>query len=260
LFYNPELKKDGMLAREEKLTEVVRRLQEAAGENLQSVILYGSAARGDFHAHKSDLNLLCVLKSAKAAELSRIASVIRWWSGHLREPAPRIFTHEELIHSADVFAIELLDIGQAHRVLFGDDPVAGIEVPMNLHRAQVEHELRTALQKLRDHFLRASDDEQQLREVYGKSISSITILLRHFLIALGEDVPPERSAMYHRVEELTGAPASAFELGRALRDNHAHSEITRAYGKYLEAVEFVIHGLDALVPKREWQRVKKQKF
>jgi len=249
-----------MLAREEKLTEVVRRLEEAAGQNLQSVILYGSAARGDFHAHKSDLNLLCVLKSAKAAELTRIASVVRWWSGQLREPTPRIFTHQELIHSADVFAIELLDIGQVHRVLFGDDPVAGIEVPMNLHRAQVEHELRTALQKLRDHFLRASDNEHELREIYGKSISSITVLLRHVLIALGEDVHPDKSAVYKRIEELTGAPAAAFELGRALRDNQAHSEITRAYGKYLEAVELVIHALDALVPKREWQRVKKQKF
>src|ERR1700747_2879109 len=129
-----------MLAREEKLTEVVRRLQEAAGENLQSVVLYGSAARGDFHTHKSDLNLLCVLKSTKAAELSRIASWVRGWCGQLREPAPRIFTHEELIHSADVFAIELLDIGEAHRVLFGDDPVASIEVPMNLHRRRVGHE------------------------------------------------------------------------------------------------------------------------
>ncbi len=245
-----------MLAREEKLTEIVRRLQEAAGENLQSVVLYGSAARGDFHTHKSDLNLLCVLKSAKAAELSRIASVVRWWCGQLREPAPRIFTQEELIHSADVFAIELLDLGEAHRVLFGGDPIAGIEVPMNLHRAQVEHELRTALQKLRDHFLRASDKEQQLREIYGKSISSITVLLRHVLIALGED----KSAVYQRIEELTGAEASVFELGRALRDNHAHSEIIRAYGKYLEAVEFVIHALDALVPKHEWQRVKRQEF
>src|SRR5258707_1850433 len=249
-----------MLAREEKLTEIARRLQEAAGENLQSIVLYGSAARGDYHSHKSDLNLLCILKSAKASDLARIASVIRWWCEQLHEPAPRIFTQEELIHSADVFAIELLDIEQAHRVVFGDDPVAGIEVPMNLHRAQVEHELRSALQKLRDHFLRASDDEHQLREIYGKSISSITVLLRHVLIALGEDVPPDKSAVYQRIEELTGAPASAFELGRALRDDHGHSEITRAYGKYLEAAEFVINALDALVPKREWQRVKKQKF
>jgi predicted nucleotidyltransferase len=249
-----------MLAREEKLTEIVRRLQEGSGENLQSIVLYGSAARGDFHANKSDLNLLCVLKSAKAAELARIASVVRWWCGPMREPAPRIFTHEELVRSADVFAIELLDIGAAHRVLFGEDLVAEIEVPMNLHRVQVEHELRIALQKLRDHFLRASDNEQQLREVYAKSISSISVLLRHMLIALGEDAPAHKSEVYKRIAELTGADAGAFDLGLELRDNHPVTEISRAYGKYLEAIEIVIHSLDALVPKREWQRVKKQNF
>jgi predicted nucleotidyltransferase len=247
-----------MLAREEKLTEIVRRLQEAAGENLQSIVLYGSAARGDFHAHKSDLNLLCVLKSARAAELARIASVVRWWCGPMREPAPRIFTREELVRSADVFAIELLDIGAAHRVLFGEDPVADIEVPMNLHRVQVEHELRIALQKLRDHFLRSSDIEHQLREVYAKSISSISVLLRHFLIAIGEQAPAHKTEVYKRVAELTGADAGVFDLGLELRDNHPVSEISRAYGKYLEAVEIVIHSLDALVPKREWQRVKRE--
>ena len=247
-----------MLAREEKLTEIVRRLQEAAGENLQSIVLYGSAARGDFHAHKSDLNLLCVLQSTRAAELARIASVVRWWCGQLHEPAPRIFTQEELIRSADVFAIELLDIGAAHRVLFGEDPVADIEVPMNLHRVQVEHELRIALQKLRDHFLRSSDNEHQLREIYAKSISSISVLLRHFLISLGEDAPAHKSEVYKRVAELTGADAGVFDLGLELRDNHPVSEISRAYGKYMEAIEIVIHSLDALVPKREWQRVKRQ--
>ena len=249
-----------MLAREEKLTEIVRRLQEASGDNLQSIVLYGSTARGDFHASKSDLNLLCVLKSARAAELARIASVVRWWCGPMREPAPRIFTQEELVRSADVFSIELLDIGAAHRVLFGEDLVAEIEVPMNLHRVQVEHELRIALQKLRDHFLRASDNEQQLREVYAKSISSISVLLRHFLMAIGENAPAHKSEVYKRVTELTGADAGAFDLGLELRDNHPVTEISRAYGKYLEAIEIVIHSLDALVPKREWQRVKKQNF
>src|SRR5260221_2817909 len=156
-----------MLAQEEKLSEIVRRLQEAAGDNLQSIVLYGSAARGDFHARKSDLNLLCVLKSARVQELARIAGVIRWWSSQLREPAPVIFTHEELSRSADVFAIELLEIGQHHRVLLGSDPVEGIEVPMNLHRVQLEHELRTALQKCRAHFRHVSNNEDKLREIYA---------------------------------------------------------------------------------------------
>src|SRR5215470_13415462 len=162
-----------MLARDEKLQEIVRRLHEAAGENLESIILYGSAARGDYHSRKSDLNLLCVLNSASAHELARIAKVVRWWSDDQRETAPQVFTREELARAADVFSIELFDIARHHKVLFGPDPVAEIEIPMNLHRVQVEHELRIALQKLRAHFLRHSENEARLREVYEQSISSI---------------------------------------------------------------------------------------
>jgi len=33
---------------------------------------------------------------------------------------------------------------KSHRVLFGRDPVADLEIPMNLHRVEVEHELRAA--------------------------------------------------------------------------------------------------------------------
>lgn len=249
-----------MLPREEKLAEFTRRLREAAGDNLQSIVLYGSAARGEYHDQKSDLNLLCTLKSARAADLARFARVVHWWSGQLQEPPPQFFTEEELRQSADVFAIELLDIGQNHKLLFGPDPIAGIEVPMNLHRVEVEHDLRSHLQKLRTHFVHYSENETQLREIYSRSISSITVLLRHVLIAFGEDAPSEKAALYQRIDQLTGADAGAFELGQALRHNHPSSEVPRAFGNYLEAIAAVIHSLDVLVPKREWQRLKKQNF
>ena len=244
---------------EEKLAEFTRRLREAAGDNLESVVLYGSAARGEYHERRSDLNLLCVLHSVTGAELARLARVIHWWSGELHEPPPQFFTAEELRRSADVFAIELLDIGQHHKVLFGADPVAGLDVPMNLHRIEIEHELRALLQKLRVHFVHYCEDEAQLREVYAKSISGATVLLRHVLIAFGEDVPAERARLFQRIEELTGAEASAFELGRALREDHRSAELPRAFGNYLAAIATVIRGLDAVVPKREWQRLKRSR-
>ena len=248
-----------MLAREEKLAEFGRRLGEAAGENLESIVLYGSAARGEYHERQSDLNLLCVLKSAKASDLARVARVIHWWSGQLKEPPPQFFTREELHQSADVFAIELLDISRHHKVLFGSDPVAGLEVPMNLHRVEVEHDLRTLLQKLRVHFVHYAEDEAQLREIYAKSISGATVLLRHALMAFGEDVPESKSGLYQRIEQLTGAEAGSFELGHALRNDHPSSELARAFGKYMEAIAAVIHALDAIVPKSEWQRVRNRK-
>ena len=47
---------------EKLINEFVERIRGAAGTNLLAVILYGSAAAGDYVAEHSDLNLLCVLR------------------------------------------------------------------------------------------------------------------------------------------------------------------------------------------------------
>src|SRR5450432_2549149 len=138
-----------VLSTDAKLRELVNRLKEVAAANLESVILYGSAARGDFHPSHSDLNVLCMLGSLAIEELSRVAPVVRWWVVEQEEPAPLFFTAEELRQSADVFSIELRDMQDNRRVLYGTHPIANFHLPTNLHRVQVEHELRTVLLKLR---------------------------------------------------------------------------------------------------------------
>src|SRR4029077_17758439 len=99
----------------EALKNLVERLHEAARDNLESIILYGSAVRGDFHEAHSDLNVLCILRSLRAAELARVSAVVKWWIAVHHQPAPLFFGAEELLQSADVFAIELLDMQQSHR-------------------------------------------------------------------------------------------------------------------------------------------------
>ena len=75
--------------------------------------------------------------------------------GKQGNPAPLIFTQDELVRSADVFAIELLDMKRHHRMLFGADFLEDLEVPMQLHRLQVERELRTDWLRLRQAILAA---------------------------------------------------------------------------------------------------------
>jgi hypothetical protein len=247
-----------MLSTEAKLTDLVSRMKEFAGENLESMILYGSAARGDFKEGHSDLNVLCVLRSIAARELARVTPVVHWWCKDQSEPAPLFFTAEELRQSADVFAIELLDMQDSRRVLYGADVVAGIAVPMNLHRVQVEHDLRTLLLKLRQHFLLTGQKEGELRAAEAKSSSSVLALLRHTLIAFEEEPPATAPEVFARIAALTGADAEAFTAAFKLRDRHSHAEdIARAYGQYLNALTVVISALDKIVPKREWQRAGK---
>jgi predicted nucleotidyltransferase len=247
------------LSTEAKLTEFVSRLKEAAATNLDSVILYGSAARGDFHPDHSDLNVLCVLKSLAVEELSRVAPVVRWWTSEQDEPAPLFFSADELRQSADVFSIELRDMQDCRRVLFGSDPVADLELPTNLHRVQVEHELRTSLLKLRNAYLAGAGNTEDLTAVMRKSFSSIVTLLRHVIIAFDEEPPDTPREIISRATAMTHADAAAFENVRRLREHGgAPSEVGPLYGAYLEALEVVIRALDQRLPKGEWQRVKQK--
>jgi predicted nucleotidyltransferase len=248
---------NAMLSTEAQLNELVNRLKDAAAANLDCVILYGSAARGNFHPDHSDLNVLCVLKSLTVEELTRVAPVVRWWAMKQNQPAPLFFTAEELLQSADVFSIELRDMQDDRRVLFGTDPIANFHLPTNLHRVQVEHELRTALLKLRNAYFRAPGDSRELTPVLCKSFSSVLTLLRHVIIAFGEEPPAAARAIIKRAAELTHANAAAFDTVLRLREHtDAVSEIVQVYGAYLAALESVIRALDQHLPKREWQRTR----
>jgi len=246
-----------MLSTEAKLTELVNRLKEFAAGNLECVILFGSAARGDFREGQSDLNVVCILHSLAVEELGRLAHVVKWWCLEQKEPAPLFFTQEELRQAADVFAIEILDMKHGHRVLYGKDVVAGIEVPMNLHRLQVEHDLRTVLLKLRQHYLRAPGDARELVPVLRKSFSGVLTLLRHTLIAFGEEPPVAAGDIIARAGHLTGLDTSAFDPMLKLRETgELHGEIIPIFGGYLKALGRLLDALEHHLPKREWRRVK----
>ena len=243
---------------ETKLAELVSRLKEAAGKNLESVVLYGSAASGAYRPGSSDLNVLCTLVTMDVRELQLIAPVVHWWTHDEKEPPPLFFLTEELHRSTDVFAIESLDLKRAHRVLFGKDPVAGLHVPMNLHRVQVERDLRLLLLRLRQHALLAGKNELEYVATLRKTISSAVTLLRHTLLAFDEEPPTDVPSLFARVAALTGADAAAFQT---IHDHHEGRGLGRdsfsAYDHYIHALEKVITALDERVPKKEWQRVAK---
>ena len=241
---------------EGKLNELVSRLKEAAGKNLESVILYGSAVLGDFHPGTSDLNILCTLVSIDVNELHRLAPVVAWWTKEIKEPAPLFFLTEELRNSTDVFAIESLDVKRTHRVLFGKDVVSDLEIPMNLHRVEVERDLRELLLKLRQHVLHAGRNEMELAVVLKKTASVAKTLLRHTLLTFGEEPPVEARDIFNRVGVLTGADGKAFAEVYEYRTTGSWKEDSfQAYDDYMRALQKVIVALDTKVPKREWQRI-----
>ena len=176
---------------EKLIGEFVGRVRDAAGGNLKSAILYGSATAGDYVPEHSDVNLLFVLGETSFAAIAALASVVEWWAKQ-KHHAPLLMTSEELQRGADVFSIEFLDMRENYRVLWGEDLLKGLEIPMKLHRAQVEYELREKTILLRQRLLVVAKDENAKWELLVRSVSAFGTLARHALIALGETAASKR--------------------------------------------------------------------
>jgi predicted nucleotidyltransferase len=223
---------------EAQLTELVSKLKKAAESNLLSVILYGSAATDEFHPEHSDLNVLCIARDLSSRELSKLGAASAWWAkkGH---PAPLFFTPEELDHSADIFAIELLDIKAARRVLYGEDLIAPLEVPTERHRMQVEREFRNNTLRLRQHYLMLAGDSGKTLELMLSSISTFAALFRHALLALGEEPPTTKRATLERAGTALGFDPSPFCTLLDIREGRKRRnevDVQATFDKYLHGV------------------------
>jgi hypothetical protein len=231
---------------EDKIAEFVTRIREAAGANLESVILFGSTVAGDFHPEFSNLNVFCVLRDVSFPSLQALSSAAKWWDRQ-KQPPPLIMTRSELECSTDVFTIELLDMQRHHRVLHGEDPLQGLQIPMHLHRVQVEYELREKLILLRQQSLLLSDNKRQMWDLLVRSIASFATLFRHALIALGHDSPPGRREAVQLLSQHVGFDPSAMLQVLDVRERKlspAKIDINELFARYLAAVEHVTAAVD----------------
>lgn len=232
----------------ELTNEFVSRIRREGGENILSVILYGSGAEGEFHPEYSDLNLLCVLRDVSFASLAKIAPVAEWWRGKKHHP-PLIFSAEELGASATVFPIEFVDMKQRYRVVYGDDVLRLLQVAMTLHGFQLRYELREKLALLRQHVLLAANNEKQLWEVMLHSLSSFTTLFRHVLLAAGEQ---GRKHSRDAVAELAGrmnfdaSPFVQLMDIRAGKLDRKSVSVSAVAAQYLQTIEKVVAAVDTM--------------
>jgi hypothetical protein len=234
---------------EDKINEFVTRIREAAKTNLVSVIVFGSAAAGDFHPEFSNLNLFCVVRDSSFSALLALAPVAKWWDKQ-KQPPPLFMTRDEIERSTDVFTIELLDMQQHHRVVFGEDILKNLSIPSNLHRAQVEYELREKLALLRQHLLLASGNNSRLWELLTRSVSSFATLFRHALMVLGKEAPVSKRDAITALSKKIGFDASSFLQVLDVRKSKADRKKFDAadiFARYLGALEQVTAAVDKML-------------
>jgi len=219
------------------------------GGDLVSVVLYGSAARGEYREGRSDLNVLVLLRDTRPETLRRGSVLARRWVGE-RNPPPLMLSETEWRASADVFPIELADIRDANMVLHGADPFTGVEIhPENL-RLQCENELKGKQIRLRERYLLSAGEPRELEELLLGSFSTFLVLFRTVLRLSGHDGARDPETVVRQTAERAGFDPSPLlavhgaRSGGAALDARADSPVVVGY---LEAVERVVQYVDRFV-------------
>jgi len=232
---------------DQKLQELVTRLRQAEQDRLLSVILYGSAASGDHHEDFSDLNVLCVLSQVTPAELGDCEPVFRWWREQ-GNPAPLLLSEEEVRTSTDCFPIEFHDMQERRKVLFGKDVVETLVIDNVFYRAQVEHELRAKLLRLRQKAAAVLGDKAALLRLMIDSVSSFFVLARHSLLLSGSQAGRQKRDVVRNLSSI-GVDASPFDTLLDLREKKKTAvdvDTPALFASYLRQIEAMVAHVDRL--------------
>lgn len=224
-----------------------RKLADLYGDSLQSVILYGPAARGE-NSDDSYLNFLVVLDDNTPSELARCAPEIKGWVKK-KIATPLFLTKDYIERSLDTFPLEFMSMRSAYHVIDGEDVLEGLSFDPPDIRSQCERELKGKLLHLRAEYLTIRGQGKELMSLVGRSLETFRMVFIGALTLKGEDVPVD-------TDKLLGAVTAAFELDDSLFKkltgilrNEIKLDVTEAdklFDLYVEELDALSRAIDEM--------------
>ncbi len=168
------------------LDKFVEELKNTLGENLLSVIAFGSQA--NVEDAKSNLNLMIVTNELTAENLYDISKPVKKWVKG-KNPIPIIMNRDEWYSSFDVYAIEYADIKENYRIIYGEDLIPTISINKYFLRLQCESELKSLLLKYKNNFLMNVKSDREMKKLLNNVIKTLLVIFRSVLRLHDSAVP-----------------------------------------------------------------------
>lgn len=229
-------------------------LLKGAGDDARALYLYGSALRGDFDPKRSDVNLLLVVRALGIERLEALAAA----SAKLPKPAlesartryrPLILPEMQLLDSADVFPMDLLDLARRRALLWGADVLAGIVIERADLRRHCEYELRTKLVGLRQAYLQSGGGPAPSQELTVRAAAGAATLYRHLLTLAGESDEGTPEALARAVGaayRVDGAALAAPFIARGENTTPEDATLKRRFADFLAGLDALVNAVDGL--------------
>jgi len=215
------------------------------GDQLEGLLLYGSAVRGEFLPGRSNLNLLFVVTGYDAAMLKRYEPVHKRWS---KEGIiiPLFLTDEEIRTTSALFPVEFLEIQEHHRVLGGRDPLVGFHVDAARVGDVVMQGLAGHVLRLRQRFAESGGANDAVMILLPLAVTSIIPLLRGIQRMRGWPVITQSEAVIKDVGDRLQMDLQGLHEALMLKRgiiSPGPSEIPRVFDRYLKAATTVAEAM-----------------
>ena len=176
---------------EEIFAEITEDYKKIFGDDLISIILYGSGTGNEFQPGKSDLNFLIILSDETIDHLDRaIETVSRWRKKKVATPL--FMTKSYIESSLDSYPLEFLNIKKNYILVYGEDVLKDISLEAHHIRLQCEREIKGKLLLLREGFLETEGKQKRIKELINASITAFISIFSGLLYLKGIEIPPTR--------------------------------------------------------------------
>lgn len=192
--------------------------KNAFGDSLVSILLYGSAASGEYVYKKSDINFLVILNEQGIGQLNKALPLIKRWQKR-KVSTPLILTAEYVSSSLDSFPIEFLIMKQNYKVIFGEDILADLKIKDKDLRLQCEREIRGKLLHLRENYLNTYGNTRLIKHLLRLSLPTFTSIFSALLHLKKVKIPSSKKDILKSTANEFGIDYSVFEKLIKLNEN-----------------------------------------
>lgn len=221
-------------------------LKNIYGDKLISVVLYGTAASGEYALKHSNINVAVVLEDASIEALAGCAGILN--KRKFRAINPIFFTEDYIKRSTDVFPIEFLDMKENNIILYGRDILKDLDISIKNLRFQCEQELKSKIINLKRVYLRTKNFSL-LKNILFKSITSAIHILRNIIRLKGKAPAYAKEDVVDLVGREFGVDVSALQKildARIKNTRLAHAEAVSLFSSLIGTLEIISDKIDRM--------------
>ena len=185
------------------LGSFVEAARGAFGEELRSLVLFGSAAEGRLRP-SSDVNVLVLLSAFDRSKADKLRESLRTAHAAIRLSA-MFLLKAELPAAIEAFAVKFGDIARRHHILHGDDPFSATTVPRAAAITRLKQTLLNLTLRMREAYIARGLREEQMVAAIAEMAGPLRACAATLLELQGRAVASPKEAL----ETVAGAPRAA---------------------------------------------------